>query len=116
MMNVSIFAYLEVKRMKENEKYKIYDNLWELHGEVNQILVAIEELQELGKVLTKIARGRTKRSSMQLIEELADVDICIEQIKYHYNINNRQLAIYKNFKLDRLNEFYTRNKEGVNNE
>ncbi len=101
--------------MLDSKTKKIYDKLWELNGEENQILVAIEELQELGKVLTKIARGKTKRDSMQLVEELADVSICIDQLMYKYSIQPKQIDLFKRFKLERLNMFYTENKEGANN-
>ena len=54
-------------------------------GQQPQIIVAIEEMSELTKELCKSQRGGQNRD--HIAEEIADVEIMLEQLKMIYNIN-----------------------------
>ena len=61
-----------------------YTNALIRYGEENQLVVAIEELSELQKEVTKFLRGIGNAGN--LAEETADALICIEQIIYIFGI------------------------------
>lgn len=71
-------------------------------GKENQTIVAIEELSELQKELTKTLRGYDRTDG--LIEEMADVYIMLEQIKMLYGIDESMLVKTTAEKLNRLNK------------
>ena len=58
----------------------IYQAAVEHFGEKSQIIVAIEEMSELIKELTKWERGIG--STAGIAEEIADVEIMLQQLKY----------------------------------
>ena len=72
----------------------------ETNGEAMQTIVAIEELSELQKELTKILRGKMNRD--HLIEEMADVAIMYEQICQIYDIDELELSMRVSTKVNRL--------------
>lgn len=84
----------------ENEP--IYNQAIEHYGVNSQIDIAIEEMSELTKALLKHRRYGTEDTYKAIREELADVEICLEQIKLIYLIDDKSLEFIKNFKLDRL--------------
>jgi hypothetical protein len=60
----------------------IFEKAINTFGNDMQKIVAIEELSELQKELTKDLRGKVKR--VTIIEELADVEIMLAQLKIIY--------------------------------
>lgn len=72
----------------------------DIYGELNQKVVAIEELAELQKEICKDLRGKGNR--INLTEELADVEIMLEQLKEMYLIDTQALDLIKRQKLERL--------------
>lgn len=58
------------------------------YGRENQSKILIEEMAELTKAIIKLDRANTiadyKESFNNLIEELADVEIMLEQVKFLY--------------------------------
>lgn len=70
--------------MTYQEREMTYTNALVRYGEENQLVVAIEELSELQKELTKLLRGTGNAG--RIAEETADVLICIEQIMYIFGI------------------------------
>ena len=84
-----------------NEKIKyIADH----YGIKNQNRIAIEEMSELTKVICKIGRypamdPRVSKYMDELIEEIADVSIMVEQLRYFYGAEVVDAMIEK--KLDR---------------
>lgn len=56
-------------------------------------------MSELQKELIKNTRG--KHNTMELIEEIADVEILLKQIKLYYRIENI-VNYYKNEKISKL--------------
>lgn len=81
-------------------------------GKIKQSFVAVEELAELQQAVSKAVRLdcgdkfvplEIKRNIM---EEIADVMICIEQIKMMYLISDADIQAWIDSKLDRLEERY----------
>ena len=91
-----------------NEAY--YKKLIQKFGVKNQIIVAIEELSELQKELCKYLRDKTNIRNIS--EEMADVEIMLEQLKIIFE-NETPVSIEKNYKLARTYERYL---IGVDNE
>ena len=86
----------------ENENKPIYNQAIEHYGVNSQIDIAIEEMSELTKALLKHRRYGTEDTYKAIRDELADVEICLEQIKLIYLIDDKSLEFIKNSKLDRL--------------
>lgn len=74
----------------------------EKYGETVQTFVAIEEMSELTKELTKHMRGESNKEAMT--EEIADVYIMVEQIMYMNDINLNDVVEKMHDKLNRLKE------------
>ncbi|MCU7195538.1 hypothetical protein GMB34_13725 [Turicibacter sanguinis] len=64
-----------------------------------QQIVAMEELGELIQAISKRARGKDNRDN--LAEEIADVEIMLEQLKYIHNCPI-EVELWKARKLDKL--------------
>lgn len=67
-----------------------------------QTVVAIEEMSELQKELTKFLRGNGKKK--HLTEEVADALIMITQIQIIYGISDEDVREVMDYKLNRLRE------------
>ena len=88
--------------MDEKEFYeKIIFHL----GDKNQITVAIEELSELQKELCKYLRG--DMDYYNIAEEIADVEIMLEQLKIIF-LNKSDVEETKKEKINRTIERYLR--------
>lgn len=74
-----------------------YERAVAVWGKDAQMLQVIEEMSELTKEILKNV-NRKKDNIAELIEETADVEIMLEQLKCCYGIH-RQVADYKAFKL-----------------
>lgn len=77
----------------------------ETYGVQAQCDVAIEEMAELTKAIVKIRRvaddyGKTQAALDNLMEEIADVDIMIDQLKIMWG--PKQVEEYRKKKLERL--------------
>jgi len=66
--------------MDDTEIKLLYSLAWEHWGPDAQTDVLIEEMSELTKSLIK-ARRRGVEFSPQVIEEIVDVQICLDQLK-----------------------------------
>ena len=78
---------------------EIYEKALKKWGLEKQLIVAIEEMTELQKELTKILRGIGDID--HLVEEVADAEIMIEQIRYFYGLG-LSVETVKELKLKRL--------------
>lgn len=81
------------------EEKELYKELLLLNSSA-QMIVAIEELSELQKELTKALRNKIDR--VAILEEYVDVTIMLEQIKILYELNDKDINLMKKMKLDRL--------------
>lgn len=85
---------------------ELYARLEEQNGREHQILVAIEELSELQKELTKHLRNDSYTNNKKITEEIADVEICIDQLKRFFDQDNQLVQFIKDYKLKRLEFCY----------
>lgn len=93
--------------MKENEIHKLLETAQETYGYANQVVVAIEELCELGAVLSKYPRYDFHDDAMaalrdKVVEETADVIIMMRHIQMIFNIQPDELDSMMDKKLNRL--------------
>lgn len=93
--------------MNLKDKKGLYDYLKRYYGD-KQLIVAIEELSELQKEITKSLRG--KLSKGHLMEEIADVKIMVEQLTNYYDIKDLDIQRIIDEKLER-----TKNRLNKNN-
>ncbi len=87
----------EKKENKSIEKMAI-----EKYGKELQTVVAIEELSELIKELTKNIRGKNNHDA--IVEEIADVYIMLDQVMMMNDISLNEVVEKMNEKLNRLKE------------
>lgn len=93
--------------MKENEIHKLLQTAQETYGYANQVVVAIEELCELGAVLSKYPRYDFHDDAMKalrdkVVEETADVVIMLRHIQMIFGIQPDELEAMMDKKLHRL--------------
>lgn len=87
---------------------KIEQNAIEHYGRESQMVVAIEELSELVKELTKNLRGENNEG--HIAEEIADVHIMLDQLELMFE-NVQSVRTWKERKINRLNaRIHSRNK------
>ncbi len=79
-----------------------YERALKTWGKEPQMLQVIEEMSELTKEILKNI-NRKKDNVAEIIEETADVEIMLEQLKYCYNIH-RQVEDYKAQKLQKIDK------------
>lgn len=80
----------------------IYKKAIDKYGLKSQLIKAIEELSELQKELCKVLNFGG--SCEKIAEEIADVQIMIEQIKIIWNITHEKIEHIKRQKIERLKE------------
>ncbi len=86
-----------------NDSTEIYQAALDIWGPDVQIVMFFEEMSELQKELCKNLRGRDNRD--EIAEEIADVQIALEQIILLYNCGP-QVQMWRKLKrlADRLKE------------
>lgn len=84
---------------------KIYKKAIEKWGEDLQISMVFEEMAELQKELCKNLRGRDNK--LEIAEEVADVEIMLEQLKIIFNIDEAARR-HKIVKISRLKDRVSR--------
>ena len=85
-----------------SEEIEIMRSAIRKNGKAMQTVVAIEEMSELQKELSKFIRGKGNRDN--LIEEVADVLVMITQIQLMYHIPDDEVERIMHLKLNRLKE------------
>ena len=77
------------------------------YGE-KQLIVAIEELSELQKEVCKDLRGTGDRE--HIIEEMADVQLVLDELKEYYGISQEEIYRIKRAKMLRTEKRYLENE------
>ena len=75
--------------MRKISYRNIISNSIQHYGRNNQSTVCMEECAELIQAVSKAKRGKINRDNM--IEEIADVLICIEMLKQMYMISDEKI-------------------------
>ena len=88
------------------KKQDLYNSLIDKFGSVTQLIVTIEELSELQKAITKLLRNKVTQDNITaMTEEIADVEIMLEQIKQFFKISE-EVEYQKGIKLIRTEQRY----------
>ena len=85
------------------ERFFIYNKMIEKYGQKDQMLIAVEECSELQKAILKFLRGRCNQ--IEIAEEMADVEIMLEQLKIMFN-NKEEIEYFKKQKIMRTSKLY----------
>ena len=75
-----------MNKITYEERKQVYDAALGKWGAKMQATVAIEEMSEVIKEVTKMLRGELDREHMA--EEIADATIMLEQLRQMFNIND----------------------------
>lgn len=95
-------------------KLNLYDQeKFVKEGGKTQEIVWVEELGELQHEITKSLRGMLSKT--HLVEEFADVLICLEQLKIKYNVSDEQLQEWIDYKYNRNCKRLEQEKDVVKN-
>jgi len=92
--------------ISDSEKLELYARLETKKGRRHQIGVAIEEMAELTKELSKLMREDSYTNTKKICEEMADVEICMEQLQRFFDSERELIDFIKEYKLKRLDKFY----------
>ena len=87
--------------MTYGERERIYKKAIDTYGPFNQTVIAMEEMSELIKELSKNYRGKQNKEA--IAEEVSDVIIMMEQLCMIYSIKE-EVEVWKRRKLDRLDK------------
>ena len=71
-------------------------------GKAHQQIKAVEELGELQQAILKGLDNPLRRDVKNIIEEVADVEIVLEQIKLIFELNSKEINAVKDKKILRL--------------
>lgn len=88
----------------------------EVYGSKNQIMVCIEELNELACVLAKYPRYDSEADARaelhdKVIDEVADVEVILEHVKAIMELNQSEIEVRKEVKINRLNRWLKTGKK-----
>lgn len=101
----AIEKFDELKERHSNLTTRLNDDIYSRavthYGESSRLLLSIEEMSELTKELVKRARGRNNMDAIS--EEIADVEIMLEQLKTLFG-NRAEVDCWRAKKLQRLIE------------
>lgn len=86
-----------------------YKTAIDTYGKDKQLDVAIEEMSELTKAICKFKRGQDNHQ--QIVEEIADVEIMLEQLKMICDVRCSELEGVKYQKTERLAERLNSDKQ-----
>lgn len=87
------------------EQLKVLDNSLMQNGVNQQLMVCMEEPAELIQAISKVERYPDEVDRIEnVVEEIADVSICIEYLKMIYNIDQEEIENWINKKIKRIKE------------
>jgi hypothetical protein len=88
-----------------NPLHELYQAYSLFYGSDKQIIKAIEEMSELQKALCKcLIDGKQTQNDRkaELIDEIADVSIMLDQVRYLFKIDEQLIYDRIQFKVDRM--------------
>lgn len=90
----------------EINQIEVLEKALKKYGRKSQMMICAEECSELIQAITKRIRyhkSETINTRENLVEEIADVIICIEYLKMIDAIDQREIDLYISSKIKRLN-------------
>lgn len=90
----------------EMNKRKLYNKIINHFGKEKQLFVVFEELSELQKAISKYERENNEHNLNDIMEEIADVQIMIEQLYVIYQLSNKKVDLIKLEKLYKLKKWF----------
>lgn len=90
----------------EINQIKVLEKSLQKYGREHQMMICAEECSELIQAITKRIRyykSETINTRENLVEEIADVIICIEYLKMIDAIDQSEIDLYISTKIKRLN-------------
>ena len=91
--------------MKQSQ-IEVLEKALKKYGRKNQMMICAEECSELIQAITKRIRYHkceNKKTRENLVEEIADVIICIEYLKMIDAIDQSEIDLFISNKIERLN-------------
>ena len=89
------------------DKNKTLRKAIQYYGHFEQHSVCMEECGELIQAISKFLRATTATEMLKarkgIVEELTDVQICLDELRIMHDISDKELEDEYNFKLVRLN-------------
>lgn len=89
--------------MRTESEVEVFRKAIETYGEDSQMHMVLEEMSELAKEICKSFRFGKKGRRRKVAEEVADVEIMLEQIKMIYRIDD-DVEMWRLDKVVRLKE------------
>lgn len=86
-------------------RQKLIEKVIDKNGITNQLFIAVEECAELQQAISKCYRNKElipTEVRENLIEEMADVQICLEQLQVIFHISDTEILCWKEAKENRL--------------
>lgn len=90
----------------EQNQIEVLEKALKKYGKKSQMMICAEECSELIQAITKRIRyykSETINTRENLIEEIADVIICIEYLKMIDDIDQSEIDLYISSKIKQLN-------------
>lgn len=94
-MWIAFKGVLEMNQMKQIWCETPVDILKE-----KSMVIAMEELAELQQAISKGIRGKLDNENLH--EEIADVLITLEWMKYYFNADENRIVLWKEYKQNRI--------------
>ena len=93
-----------MNKITYEQREEVYLQTFRHYGPVGQMVVAIEEMSEVIKAITKWLRSDTPEKVVpSIIEEVADATIMLEQLRLIFGINE-EVCEAMDAKIERLRE------------
>ena len=95
------------KHMTDEELIAAHQSYIDYHKKTNPdeiYVIPIEEMAELTQELSKIIRGKESNNPSEnigLLEELTDVQICLDNLKIALGVNDEQMKYMIDIKMER---------------
>jgi len=93
--------------MRGSEITDLYEQSWTTWGAQTQMAMLAEECAELIKAVLKFSRKVNGSTKTDLMEEIADVEITIDQVKHCLQLSPNIIDDIKQRKLTRLSLILT---------
>lgn len=87
--------------MTNIERQRAYHEIIEHYGIESQLNIVQEELAELIQSISKYKRKKTSNNLISVVEEIADVDIMIQQLVIMLSISPYEINTEIDYKLNR---------------